>query len=101
MGKYHNYTRKCVTGIDYVQHSSTFARVMLGGCLGLRPFALDTAIETTIRGSFMEVEASQGEGEGGQGSRRNVPGTFFWTESINESSLTDLSCVLRMPLNVF
>ena len=45
---------KCVKCIDYVQLQSPFARMILGlgGCFGPGPFALDTVIETTIRGSF-------------------------------------------------
>ena len=49
---------KCVTGIDYVQPSSTFVRVILGAYFGLGQFALDKAIETTIRGAFFEVDVS-------------------------------------------
>ena len=39
--------------------------VMLGACLGQGSFAMDTAIETTIRGSFLEAEVSQGGGRVG------------------------------------
>ena len=50
-------SEKCLIGIDYVQPSLPFGRIMLGTY-----FALETAIETTIRGSFLEVDVSQGEG---------------------------------------
>ena len=32
-----------------------FARMILGACFGLGPSTLDTAIETTIRGSFWNL----------------------------------------------
>ena len=51
-------------------------------------FALNTVIETTIRGSFWNLTFRE-EREGG-GSRRNVPGTFLRTKSINEASLIAL-----------
>ena len=59
--KYHNYTRLCSTFIAVGENK-------LGVCFGLGPFALDTAIETTIRGSFWKM-------------------TFLGTKSINEFSL--------------
>ena len=45
--------QKCVIGIDYVQPLSQFLRVKLGACFGPGPFTLDTAMKTTIRGSFL------------------------------------------------
>ena len=36
----------------------------LGACLGFGPFALDTAIETTIRGSFWSLTFLREEGRG-------------------------------------
>ena len=65
-------------GIDYAQPSSPFA------CHGLGQFPLDTAIETL--GSFWSLTFLRGGGRG-VGSRRNVPATFLWTKSINQSSL--------------
>ena len=38
--------------------------MILGACFGLGPFALDTAIETTIRGSFWNLTFLE-EGGGG------------------------------------
>ena len=53
---------KCVIDIHYVQLSLSFARVMLRAYFGLGPFALDMTIKTTIRGSFLEVDVSEGGG---------------------------------------
>ena len=62
---------KCVIGIDYVHHLSPLAGMILGARFGLGPFALDTAIETTIRGSFWNLtfleEGGRGLGETSQG----------------------------------
>ena len=48
-----------------------FSRMILGACFGLAPFAVDTAIETTIRGSFWNLtfleEGSRDLGETSQG----------------------------------
>ena len=46
---------KCVIGIDYVHHYLPLVRKILGACFGLGPFTLDTAIDTTIRGSFRNL----------------------------------------------
>ena len=51
----------------YVQPLSQFMRVKLGACFGLGPFTLDTAIKTTIRGSFLRLtflkEGGRGQGD--------------------------------------
>ena len=46
---------KCVIGIEYVQSLSPFARIIFRACLGPGLFALDMAIDTTIRGSFWNL----------------------------------------------
>ena len=53
-----------MVGIDFVQPSSPFMRMMLRECFGLGPFALDVAIETMIKGSCLEVEICRGGGRG-------------------------------------
>ena len=59
----------------------------LGACLGSGPFALDTVIETAIRGSFWSLTFLR---EVGRGLEETSPGAFFQTKSINESSLHKL-----------
>ena len=58
---------------------SQLVRVKLGACFGPGPFTLDTAIKTTIRGSFFQIDLSQGWGRVKENLR---------TKSINESSVT-------------
>ena len=56
--------KKSVIGIDFVQTSWPFPRMMLGACFGPGPFSLDTAIETTHLQIILEVDVSQGGGGG-------------------------------------
>ena len=51
-----------------------FVRMILEACFGLGPFTLDTAIETTIRGSFWNLRFLE---EGGRGPGETSQGRFF------------------------
>ena len=55
-------------------------RVKLGPCFGVGLFTLDTAIKTTIRGSFLRFTFLK--------ERVGVKEMFLWTKSMNKSSLT-------------
>ena len=70
-----------INNCDYVHSWSPFVRIILGACFGLGPFALDTAIETTIRGSFWNLTFLE---EGDRGPEETSP------KSISESSLKRL-----------
>ena len=77
---------KCVIGVDYVHLWSPFARAILVGCFAASPFALDKAIETTIKGLFWNLTFL----EEGVGVKEKHPRTFLRTRSITESFLTRL-----------
>ena len=66
---------KCVIGIDYVQSLLPFARIIFGACFGPGLFALDTSVDTTIRGSFWNLTFLEEWGRG------------LGEKSVNESSL--------------
>ena len=72
--------------------------MILGACFGLGPFALDTADRDHDQRIILELNVSRG---GGQGSRRNVPGTFLRTKSITESFLARLVKDLQLQDHKF